>query len=164
MILDLESVFQAPGFSIPFRYEINLAGETLYGNRPFREPVALRGMVQNTNGIVELSGTMAGVLILPCDRCAKEIRQPFSLPMWHTLVMEINESESEDLLLLDSPQLDLDALAREDLLLSLPRKSLCGEDCKGLCTQCGKDLNEGPCGCKQTVDPRLAVLQQLLKE
>ena len=41
-------------------------------------------------------------------------------------------------------------------------KHLCSEDCKGLCPTCGKDLNEGPCGCGKEVDPRLAVLAKLL--
>lgn len=57
---------------------------------------------------------------------------------------------------------DLDELLREDILLSLPTKVLCKSDCKGLCPMCGADLNNGPCGCKKPVDPRLAVLQDLL--
>ena len=58
--------------------------------------------------------------------------------------------------------LDLDALAEEDVVLNLPSKVLCKEDCKGLCPQCGKNLNDGPCDCKEPVDPRLAGLLDLL--
>ena len=50
-----------------------------------------------------------------------------------------------------------------DLLLALPTKHLCREDCRGLCPHCGKNLNEGLCGCREDkVDPRLAVLAQLM--
>ena len=50
-----------------------------------------------------------------------------------------------------------------DLLLALPTKHLCREDCRGLCPRCGKNLNEGLCGCREDkVDPRLAVLAQLM--
>ena len=48
-----------------------------------------------------------------------------------------------------------------DLILSLPSKVLCREDCRGLCPHCGKDQNEGLCGCKpQAADPRLEALGQ----
>ena len=59
--------------------------------------------------------------------------------------------------------LDLDELLRSDILLELPYKYLCSEDCKGLCASCGKNLNEGPCGCNlHQVDPRLEVLKKLI--
>ena len=59
--------------------------------------------------------------------------------------------------------LDLEDTVRTDVLLELPGKVLCSEDCKGLCCQCGKNLNEGSCTCeKKQIDPRLAVLSQLL--
>mgnify|MGYP001091754997 FL=1 len=61
--------------------------------------------------------------------------------------------------------LDLEELARTDILLELPTKVLCSEDCKGLCSQCGKNLNEGECSCeKKQIDPRLAILSQLLDQ
>ena len=56
----------------------------------------------------------------------------------------------------------LDEVVVTDLLLALPTKHLCREDCRGLCPHCGKNLNEGECGCRPDVDPRLAVLEQLL--
>ena len=60
-------------------------------------------------------------------------------------------------------QLDLDQLLTEDILLDLPSKFLCSPDCKGLGPICGKNLNQGDCGCeKDTVDPRLAILKELL--
>ena len=48
-------------------------------------------------------------------------------------------------------------------MLNMDSRLLCREDCKGLCFRCGKDLNEGPCGCQAEADPRLAVLKTLLK-
>ena len=59
-------------------------------------------------------------------------------------------------------ELGVEDFVREDIFLALPTKFLCREDCKGLCPQCGKNLNDGSCSCKKPVDPRLAVLQQLL--
>jgi uncharacterized protein len=52
---------------------------------------------------------------------------------------------------------------REQILLNIPLSSLCRPDCRGLCSQCGQDLNIGTCDChEQTIDPRLAVLRDLL--
>ena len=59
--------------------------------------------------------------------------------------------------------MDLDELIRTDILLELPTKFLCKEDCKGLCPTCGKNLNEGACNCQtHQIDPRLEVLKQLI--
>ena len=60
--------------------------------------------------------------------------------------------------------LDLDELLRADILLSLPSKILCKEDCKGLCSVCGADRNKQECHCEEkSVDPRLEILGDLLK-
>jgi uncharacterized protein len=64
-------------------------------------------------------------------------------------------------------EIDLAPAIREQILLSVPPSPLCGEECKGLCPKCGKDLNEGECGCDRTVlDPRWAALKgiQLAKK
>jgi uncharacterized protein len=60
-------------------------------------------------------------------------------------------------------ELDMAPYAWETLLLALPERVLCREDCKGLCPVCGRNLNEGDCGCRDDGgDPRLAVLRELL--
>src|ERR1044072_582574 len=62
-------------------------------------------------------------------------------------------------------QIDLNELLREQFYLELPMKPLCTEDCKGLCPQCGTNLNTGTCDCSAGWnDPRLAPLRQLKKE
>jgi uncharacterized protein len=60
--------------------------------------------------------------------------------------------------------IDLAPLVRELSLLAVPIKVLCREDCQGLCQECGANLNLGDCGCAESeIDPRLAVLESLLK-
>jgi uncharacterized protein len=63
----------------------------------------------------------------------------------------------------DHHQIDLTEMLRQNVLLALPMVTLCQEDCKGLCPQCGHDLNLGPCECKPEVDTRFSVLEKLLQ-
>ena len=73
------------------------------------------------------------------------------------------EDDNGEFVVVPDDQLDLDQLLTEDILLDVPSKFLCSPGCKGLCPTCGKNLNQGPCGCERdTVDPRLAVLKDLL--
>ena len=72
--------------------------------------------------------------------------------------------EGGDVLLLENgvPVLDVSALVWEEFSLALPVKPLCSSDCRGVCPVCGKNLNEGPCGCSSDEgDPRLAALRNL---
>jgi DUF177 domain-containing protein len=58
----------------------------------------------------------------------------------------------------------LDNLIREEALLALPARPKCQPTCRGLCPQCGQDLNIGQCQCAPPPDPRLAVLKEYLKK
>jgi len=65
----------------------------------------------------------------------------------------------------EGKELDLKPAVREQILLQIPGSPLCGEDCKGLCPKCGRDLNDGDCGCDRTVlDPRWAALKGIQLE
>lgn len=79
------------------------------------------------------------------------------------LAEELQNEDNDDIVLLESGRVDAGELARTALILGMDTKTLCSEDCKGLCPRCGANLNDGPCGCKREVDPRLAVLAKLLE-
>lgn len=66
--------------------------------------------------------------------------------------------------LLDNGTVDLSELARETFILNMPSKTLCREDCRGLCSGCGVNLNYEKCRCKKEVDPRLAALAKILEQ
>lgn len=162
MILDLESVFNTEGLSKEFEYELDLSGEEISGSRPFTSPVKVSGCVSNSTDIVELKAKADYAVELDCDRCAKPIRLELSTKINHTLVTSLNDETNDELVLVNELRFELDELVIEDIFLSLPVKFLCKEDCKGICPSCGKDLNQGECGCKKEVDPRWAALNQLL--
>jgi uncharacterized protein len=134
-------------------------------------PVALAFDIFKDKDHFHLVGTVKTMLELSCSRCL----EPFTLPVdaafdlrYHPLAENTGEGEREvqedDLTtaFYTHDELDLDHLMKEQFQLALPMKPLCGELCKGLCPQCGANLNLGPCGCDiASEDPRLAPLKAL---
>lgn len=163
MLLQLKSLFLGETDYLPINCELDLSGVEWNGGHPFREPVKVKGQIKLSAGIVTLTAEVRYRYDGACDRCMREISREQVLYMEHILVVSLNHEDNDSFVLLENYQLPLDALVEEDLILDQPSKMLCSEDCRGLCPLCGKDLNEGLCGCREeTVDPRLAVLQQLL--
>ena len=162
MILDLEPIFNNEGMIKKFDFELDLSEQELSGVRPFTTPVRVSGSAGNYTGIVELRANAEFILDMDCDRCARPINVPLDIKIFHTLVTHLNDENNDELLLVNELRFDLDPLITEDIFLDLPAKFLCSEDCKGVCSKCGKDLNTGSCSCEKEVDPRLAALKQLL--
>jgi len=121
----------------------------------------------------------------PCKRClvdvALDLPVSFTLNLVPESLVRSDEPEDEepedrgqgemagsfgledaDEEVFDGKTIDLDPIVREQVLLALPMNAVCREDCKGLCAQCGQNLNEKQCGCEQKViDPRLAPLMNI---
>ncbi len=123
----------------------------------------VRGLVKNQTGIVSLTASVQFVIDTNCDRCATPVKQDNTLEIAHLLVSELNDEDNDEFYLVEDLHFNLDELIREDILLSLPTKILCRDDCKGLCPYCGTNLNEKQCDCKKPIDPRLEALKQFLE-
>lgn len=128
----------------------------------FAAPVTVKGLIKSLNSIVSLKANVNCSISSQCAKCAKNIVKKLDVPMEHLLVSHLNDENNDDFILVENMVLNLDELVLEDVYLALPARFLCKSDCKGLCSYCGTDLNEGTCNCKKPIDPRLAALQQLL--
>jgi uncharacterized protein len=162
MIFELEPVFNNVGFSVKIDYEFILPDVGDGGVCPFTCPFAVKGSFVNNAGVVSVEATASTDLSLQCDRCAVELTRHIEVPVRHVLVTELNDDTNDELILIESFQFDLDKLVTDDVFLWLPSKFLCSNGCKGVCPQCGQNLNESQCSCKKPVDPRLEALKQLL--
>jgi uncharacterized protein len=151
----------------------------LEGERDFAlEPGGwLRAHVELVDGEnVHVRGELGAVVRPECNRCLdrypvtlKQDLDLFYLPR----AAERPQDQEEEVELSDREvvvgyhdgrQLDLGDVAREQIDLALPLKRLCREDCRGLCPSCGRNLNEGDCGCppaEEPTDPRLSPLRRL---
>ena len=137
-------------------------------------PVQLQFEIHKDKERFRLVGSAVTELELACSRCLEPFRLPVNadfdlryLPASEVSQDEEREIEEEDLetSYYRDDQIDLNELLREQFYLALPMKPLCEEACKGLCPQCGTNLNTGSCSCNAAwEDPRLAALKQLRKE
>ena len=161
MRLNLREIIEIPGGSVPFECELETEGLDFpsikgYISRPFAE-----GRVFNEAGILTLEGTLTAELTCICDRCGAEFDSVKETELSVTIVEE-NTGDDPELYLLQGDEIDLDEILSTCFVLDMETKFLCTEDCKGLCSSCGANLNLGPCQCRKPIDPRFAVLEQLL--
>lgn len=175
MKLDLSDIARIPGsyaeeeIAMTFR---ELEGMTLTA------PVRGKLIASSTGRVLLLEGAVDTEAELVCFRCGGTYRQPIHaefqedfvvqppVPGGQALLIEKDEEEPDlQLFFPGTLDLNLDELLRQSILLALPLKPLCRDDCQGLCPHCGHNLNDGRCACEPTGEnPRMAALQQLLEK
>lgn len=134
-------------------------------------PVEISGRVKADGDKLAVVGQVETRIQVECDRCLRPIDVPvkaeFDLEYVTTKTYEslqAAELSEEDLELsvYDGEVIDIDELAREQLLLATPSQLLCDSECKGFCPVCGADRNFQKCDCHDTeIDPRWAELKRL---
>ena len=144
MKINLKLIFDIVGESKDISYDIT--ADELSGIRgySFGSPVTVNGKVYNRAGVVYLEYKASFTLSLTCDRCLKEFRRDYEFDLDHIVVPSLS-GENDDYIVAEDNIVDMNDVAVTDILLQLPVKILCREDCKGLCMVCGCDLNESTC-------------------
>ena len=166
MLLWLSMIIVCPRAALPFSVSVDLR-DLCYGvSYPVTEPVMASGTVRNTAGVLMMKGDLTTTIHGTCDRCARDFDRDIRFPIDVVLVSEMADEENEDewVFPLEGDSADLDDIVRTVFVLNLDSKLLCREDCKGICQRCGKNLNDGPCGCQKELEPRFAALKQLLEK
>jgi uncharacterized protein len=132
-----------------------------------KQPVILT--VQNEgNSVVHFSGRVDVTLDIPCSRCLTSVPTKIAFDFDRKIDFnKVKEEQMDDLdetSFMEESSLDVDRFVYNEILIRFPMKTLCREDCKGLCFQCGKNLNEGECGCdRASLDPRMSAIRDIFK-
>jgi uncharacterized protein len=134
-------------------------------------PAAVTGKVRLSGNEVFVSGHVDTRAQVECDRCLQPVEAPVSADFAleyitgseyeSSEVAELTEAEMS-VAVFDGEGLDVDEIVKEQILLAVPTRMLCREDCKGICPECGIDRNTGECSCgADNIDPRWAALKNL---
>ncbi len=171
MLLNLSELFSVNGKEKTYTLDITMdefsASEAVY---PIvsKDPVILRLQNLGEKKLL-LTGTAGVTLEIPCDRCLEPISHCVELEFNEELDLGKTEEERAEALneqpYIKGYNLDVDQLLSNELLLNLPMKMLCSEDCRGICNRCGVNFNHGTCSCDQSSpDPRMSRIQDLFQQ
>ena len=126
------------------------------------------------HGTLDLTRTAQGILVQgrleasthgECVRCLSAAAVDVGLDLAEHFVHPPTEAKEDEHSVSEGGIIDLTPVLREDAILAMPMHMLCQPDCRGLCSQCGQNLNEAECECDHsTIDPRLSTLKALLDE
>ena len=139
----------------------------------FEAPVVGRATLSNVGRYVRAQGWLRTVIGLACSRCLRPVRHELEVEIEELCILEqidepavyagTEDEETDPIPILDEETVDLSELVRQCVVVAAPTTVLCRDDCRGLCPDCGQDLNEGTCGCaREQIDPRWSALQDLL--
>jgi len=133
----------------------------------FTTPIELLMHIDKASDELIVTIDWQTVVSTSCDRCAEPLQTPLAdhLAVVYTSNPKEHGDEDEDVLLISEStrEVDLADPLRQSLILALPAKQLCREECRGLCSHCGANLNSETCSCPpEPVDPRWEKLEQLL--
>lgn len=142
-----------------------------YGGSSFaicaKEPVHL-SLSNVEKGKALLKGNAKLSVKLYCDRCLKEVIHDFDVDFdraLHSPDFSVERELLEEGYDLVGYQIDIEELVSDEISVNWPMKVLCKPDCKGICSVCGKNLNDGPCGCDTFIpDPRMAKIKDIFNE
>ena len=145
-----------------------------YGDRfPDKGQAAFHVTLLRSCDNVQANGQVTMGLKPVCDRCAETFERDVCVPLHLILAPSCakrsdkdpeNDLDDIDFAFYKDEEIDFADLTRELLVLSIPIRELCSEECKGLCPRCGINLNRETCACKSKLDdPQFAVLKKLKK-
>jgi uncharacterized protein len=168
--MGLDLVFEKPAHFFPALQEMIQRGECDFGG-----PVSIQLRIREEKDFIKVEGHLMAMLHLACARCLNLYDNPvdcrFTLTYSNRIPSDVHRkgageieltAEQIGVLFFKGDEIDLTEALQEQVVLAIPFRPLCREQCKGLCSQCGKDLNQGPCQCgNQKQDGPFAVLKDL---
>jgi len=167
------SVLQAKvelGQHHPFKFATTADKLNLALDSPFAQSeIVISGESINLGDSLLVTGTIEATGQYECSRCLDGYKLKESIVFnecFREKSQPLSQGQSEDdFLIYEGDTIDIDELICEHLLLNEPLKTLCSENCRGLCPVCGVNHNHTECNCTlTTVDPRFAVLSQFIQE
>jgi uncharacterized protein len=162
--------FEEDAESFPSLLELSRSRECV-----FLMPLSIDLRIRRIGQMFQAVGRFETRARLSCSRCLSDYETPLAADFNLSFSREQPETgdqsrhaeielgaEEIGLILFHGEEIDLRDAVQEEVLMAVPMKTLCRPECKGLCLQCGADLNQGDCGCeRKIINPKFAVLKGL---
>lgn len=121
------------------------------------------------NKQVDLTGSTNLSVLIPCGRCLESVEIPFDIEFEYEIDMKQTDEERKENLdemsWLSGLEIDVEKLVYNEILLNWPIRVLCKEDCQGICSHCGVNLNKQTCDCDTSeLDPRMAAIKDIFSK
>ena len=135
----------------------------------FSETVYVRVELEKRRRQLFLTGHVKTAGSFPCDRCLDSFSKEIEFDYRMAYVYNENDAGEVDrgeitVIQTSTNEIEIDEDVRQYLLLAIPLKLLCKDDCAGLCATCGKNMNRETCNCeKDEIDPRWATFKKIVK-
>ncbi len=150
MVINVKNALRSPGEAFKAQGSLEYEPVELMGRLVFEGPVAFKGEICSNGEGVALTGTAAANVKMNCNRCDREFIMPVKAKIAEMYYPD--PALEHERVLKDGQWIFLDEPVLESILMEIPIRRLCREDCRGLCGICGCDLNNGECGCVKNSD------------
>ena len=163
-MLDISHALKNPGRIYPLDVEVQLPEMEIMGEVISFENGRIKGELLGTGESVSVKGTVSADVIAHCARCLAAVRTPLETQVKETFVRPEKAGADSDAYPIVGTEIELEDLAKDALVLDLPMRFLCSEDCKGLCPKCGANRNERSCKCQEGEDNPFAAIRDLFSK
>ena len=164
MLVNLNKVFQDSEKNKQLEFILDLSDEDVSCDAKFNQPV--KAVLDLTKGVGEtfIKLTVQATALCSCARCLELFNREFNFSQEFVVTPDILTQSDPEIPVSSDYTLNVKQLVLQELSLAIPNAMYCDENCLGLCQYCGKPLKEN-CGCQsKQIDPRLAILKQLLQD
>jgi len=173
MLVNLSDVFSSEGKTVTIAAALEMTKfVSRLGEFSITEKSPVTLVLSNIGiGKARIEGQAELVFDTGCDRCLTEVPTRLALRFEKEVAspdtalddsIEEGDREEDELNFMEGYQLNVETFVYNEILLNWPMKILCKEDCKGICSVCGQNLNNGECGCDRFVpDPRMAAIKDI---
>ncbi len=144
MKFDITSIKKESGSSMKIQYDGAIDGVDILDGFTVKDDIHLKGTLSNFNDIIWLDGVLQLNYAGLCNRCLDTVYREMSLSMKEKFSMKPIDDETY---LYEGNFIDLTKAVKDNIIVELPVKLLCSEQCKGICPVCGRNLNNNECNC-----------------
>lgn len=149
--LNVTKALQNPGQEYPFTADAQIEEMEMLGDPIRFTGVEAHGSIVGTGKTISVTANVSATVVSRCARCLEEVSYPVTAALDAEFSRE-PDPDDPDQYLFEASTVDLTEALKDALVLELPLRFLCSEDCKGLCPRCGTNLNTGSCTCHKGVE------------